>query len=315
MEYRKLGNTELEVSRLCFGSLTIGPLQAGLGLEEGSAVIKAALDLGVNFIDTAELYRTYDYIREAIRGRREKVVISSKCYAYDAEGAEKSLNKALKELDTDYIDIFSLHEQESEYTLKGHREAMEYFIRAKEKGYIRSFGISTHAVAAVRASLKYREIEVLHPIVNIAGLGIMDGSIEEMLKAVSEAADAGKGIFAMKPLGGGNMIRNSGECFDFVLKNRTLHSIAVGMQSVEEVISNVAIFEGEKIPEEISSKLKAKRRRLHIDTWCSGCGSCSRRCAQKAITVQEGKAVVDPDKCVLCGYCSASCPEFCIKVV
>ncbi len=315
MEYRKLGNTELEVSRLCFGSLTIGPLQAGLGLEEGSAVIKAALDLGVNFIDTAELYRTYDYIREAIRGRREKIIISSKCYAYDVEGAEKSLSKALKELGTDYIDIFSLHEQESEYTLKGHREAMEYFIRAKEKGYIRSFGISTHAVAAVQASLKYREIEVLHPIVNLAGLGIIDGSITDMLKAVSEAADAGKGIFSMKPLGGGNMIRNSGECFDFVLNNRSLHSIAVGMQSVEEVISNVAIFAGGNVPEEISSKLKAKRRRLHIDTWCSGCGSCSRKCAQKAITIREGKAVVDPDKCVLCGYCSASCPDFCIKVI
>lgn len=315
MEYRKLGNTELEVSRLCFGSLTIGPLQAGLGLEEGSAVIKAAFDLGVNFIDTAELYRTYDYIRDVIRGRREKIIISSKCYAYDAEGAEKSLSKALKELDTDYIDIFSLHEQESEYTLKGHREAMEYFIRAKEKGYIRSFGISTHAVAAVRASLKYREIEVLHPIINLTGLGIIDGSIADMLKAVSEAADSGKGIFSMKPLGGGNMIKNSGECFDFVLNNRDLHSIAVGMQSIEEVISNVTIFEGGSVPEEIRSRLKAKQRRLHIDTWCSGCGSCSRRCAQKAIAIENGKAVVDREKCVLCGYCSASCPDFCIKVI
>jgi len=315
MEYRKLGNTELEVSRLCFGSLTIGPLQAGLSLEEGSTVIKAAFDLGVNFIDTAELYRTYDYIRDAIKGRREKIIISSKCYAYDAAGAEKSLSKALKELDTDYIDIFSLHEQESEYTLKGHQEAMEYFLKAKEKGYIRSFGISTHAVAAVRASLKYREIEVLHPIVNLAGLGIIDGSIKDMLKAVSEAAGAGKGIFSMKPLGGGNMISKSVECFDFVLSNSDLHSIAVGMQSVEEVINNVAIFEGGNVPEEISSRLKTKKRKLHIDSWCSGCGSCSRKCAQKAIAIEAGKAVVDPEKCVLCGYCSAVCPDFCIKVI
>lgn len=315
MDYRVLGNTNLKVSRLCFGSLTIGPLQAKLGLEEGASLIEAAFDMGVNFIDTAELYQTYDYIRKAIKGRRENIIISSKCYAHNSDGAEQSLKKALKELDTDYIDIFSLHEQESEYTLKGHQEAMEYFIRAKEKGYIRSFGISTHAVAAVKASLKYKDIEVLHPIVNLRGLGILDGNIDDMLKAVAEAARAGKGIFSMKPLGGGNMIKDSKKCFEFVLSNDDLHSIAVGMQSAEEVINNVMVFEGKNIPEDISQILKNKKRALLIDTWCTGCGSCSRKCAQKAITMENGKAVVDPSKCVLCGYCSAYCPDFCIKVI
>lgn len=315
MEYRMLGNTGLKVSRLCFGSLTIGPLQAKLGLEEGASVIKAAFDMGVNFIDTAELYETYDYIRKAIKGRREEIIISTKCYAYTREGAEKSLKKALEELDTDYIDIFSLHEQESELTMKGHHEAMEYFIGAKEKGYIRSFGISTHAIAAVKASLKFSEIEVIHPIVNKRGLGIIDGDINNMLDAVSKANSKGKGIFSMKPLGGGNMIKDSKECFDFVLSNENLHSIAVGMQSVEEVTNNVMIFEGKKVPEDISSQLKEKKRRLLIDSWCSGCGSCARKCAQKAITLEGGKAVVNPEKCVLCGYCSASCPDFCIKVI
>lgn len=315
MDYRMLGNTGLKVSRLCFGSLTIGPLQAGLDLEAGTAVIRTAFDLGVNFIDTAELYNTYDYIRNAIKGRRESIVISTKCYAYDQKGAEISLKKALEELDTDYIDIFSLHEQESEHTIRGHQEAMEYFIRAKEKGYIRSFGISTHAIAAVKASMKYKEIEVLHPIVNRRGLGILDGDINEMLSAVSEARGAGKGIFSMKPLGGGNMIKESKECFDFVLSNNDLHSIAVGMQSVEEVKNNVLIFEGKQVPEEISLKLKDKKRKLMIDFWCTGCGTCSKKCTQKAITLKNGKAVVDPAKCVLCGYCSAYCPEFCIKVI
>lgn len=315
MDYRILGNTKLRVSRLCFGSLTISPLQAKLGLEEGASVIKAAIDMGVNFIDTAELYRAYDYIRKAVKGKREDIVISTKCYAYTREGAEESLKKALKELDTDYIDIFSLHEQESEHTLKGHQAAIEYFIKAKEKGYIRSFGISTHAVAAVKASLKYKEIEVLHPIVNKRGLGIIDGDINGMLDAVAEAYRQGKGIFSMKPLGGGNMIKDSAECFDFVLSNDNLHSIAVGMQSVEEVTNNVMVFEGRKVPDDIHIRLKEKKRRLLIDFWCTGCGSCSKKCAQKAITLEGGRAVVDPDKCVLCGYCSAYCPDFCIKVV
>lgn len=315
MDYSILGDSELKVSRLCFGSLTIGPLQAKLSLEEGVSVIKAAFDMGINFIDTAELYGTYDYIRKAVKGRRENIVISTKCYAYTWEGAEKSLKKALKELNTDYIDIFSLHEQESEYTLKGHQEAMEYFIKAKEKGYIRSFGISTHAIAAVKASLKYKEIEVLHPILNMKGLGIIDGNVDEMLDAVAKAHKAGKGIYSMKPLGGGNLIKESAKCFDFVLSNNNLHSIAVGMQSIEEVTNNVMIFEGKQVPEGIGTQIKDKKRRLLIDFWCIGCGSCMRKCAQKAITLEKGKAVVDPDKCVLCGYCSAFCPEFCIKVV
>lgn len=315
MDYSILGDSELKVSRLCFGSLTIGPLQAKLSLEEGVSVIKAAFDMGINFIDTAELYGTYDYIRKAVKGRRENIVISTKCYAYTREGAEKSLKKALKELNTDYIDIFSLHEQESEYTLKGHQEAMEYFIKAKEKGYIRSLGISTHAIAAVKASLKYKEIEVLHPILNMKGLGIIDGNVDEMLDAVAKAHKAGKGIYSMKPLGGGNLIRESAKCFDFVLSNNNLHSIAVGMQSIEEVTNNVMIFEGKQVPEGIGTQIKDKKRRLLIDFWCIGCGSCMRKCAQKAITLEKGKAVVDPDKCVLCGYCSAFCPEFCIKVV
>ncbi|MGE5633267.1 MAG: aldo/keto reductase [Caulobacteraceae bacterium] len=315
MDYRELGKTGLKVSRLCFGGLTVGPLQAKLELEAGAGVIRKAFDMGVNFIDTAELYGTYNYIREASKGIRKKIIISTKCYAYAKEGAEESLFKALRELNTDYIDIFSLHEQESELTLKGHEEAIEYFIKAKEKGYMRSFGISTHAIAAVKAALKHNEIEVIHPIVNKKGLGIIDGNIDEMLEAISEANKAGKGIYSMKPLGGGNLISDSSACFDFVLRNPDIHSVAVGMQSLEEVISNICTFENREVPEDIKLKLMKKQRRLIVDFWCIGCGSCERKCSHNAISVIEGKAVVNREKCVLCGYCSSCCPEFCLKII
>jgi aryl-alcohol dehydrogenase-like predicted oxidoreductase len=68
MIYTELGRTGLSVSRLCFGALTVGPLQSNLPLNEGAAVIRYALEQGVNFIDTAKLYGTYPYIREALRG-------------------------------------------------------------------------------------------------------------------------------------------------------------------------------------------------------------------------------------------------------
>ncbi|MFZ5351131.1 MAG: aldo/keto reductase [Bacillota bacterium] len=315
MEYRVLGNTGIKVSRLCFGSLTVGPLQARLDIAEGAAVIREALDRGVNFIDTAELYQNYDCIKMAVKGIRDNIIISTKCYAYTAESAEESLMKALKELNTDYIDVFSLHEQENEMTIKGHYDALEYFVKAKKKGIIRSIGISTHATAAVKAALKFSEIEVIHPIINKNGLGIIDGTLHDMLSAVEEAWSSGKGIYSMKALGGGNLIASAQECFDFVLSKPFIHSVAVGMQSKAEVMNNILIFEGSSVPPELSSEINSRKRGLHIDYWCTGCGNCVGVCGQNALTLKEGKAVVNREKCVLCGYCSAYCKDFCIKIV
>lgn len=315
MDYRYLGNSGLLVSRLCFGSLTMGPLQAKLSVEEGAALLQEAFDRGVNFVDTAELYNNYEYIKHAIKSRRDKVIISAKSYAYSKVTAEASLQKAMKELNTDYIDIFSLHEQESEHTIRGHQEALEYFMKAKEKGYIRAVGISTHNVAAVVAALRYPEIQVIHPILNIAGLGIIDGSKDEMLEAIEHAAKAGKGIYSMKALGGGNLIHSAKECFDFVLSNQNIHSIAVGMQSKAEIINNIAVFEGREAPEEVKSQISNKQRKLLIDSWCNGCGSCIDKCQQKALKLVDGKSQVNSEKCVLCGYCSAYCKDFCIKII
>lgn len=316
MEYNKLGKTGLKVSKLCFGGLTVGPLQANLSIEDGAEVITEAFDRGVNFIDTAELYETYGHIKKALELTKQKdIIISTKSYAYSKDTAEKSLQKALRELDRDYIDIFLLHEQENEYTLKGHYEALEYFIKMKEKGIVRAVGISTHNIAAVKASLKMDEIEVIHPIINKNGLGIQDGTIDEMIEALKKAKSKNKGIYGMKPLGGGNLLSSIDECFEFVFSLPFLDSIAVGMQRKEEVIANLCRFNGEKIPSKIEEKLSTKNRKLHIDFWCKRCGKCVEACKGNALRIEKDKLIVDTNKCVLCGYCSSYCPEFCIKVV
>jgi len=151
VEYSFLGNTGLKVSRMCVGALTIGPLQANLSLNDGAMVIAKALENGINFIDTAELYRTYAQIKKAIETTSIVPIIATKTYAYDRKKAEESLEKARSQLGLDVIDIFMLHEQESIYTIKGHMEALEYFIEAKQKGLVRSVGVSTHNIEVVRA--------------------------------------------------------------------------------------------------------------------------------------------------------------------
>lgn len=315
MEYRELGRTGLKVSRLCFGGLVIGPLQKNLSVEEGGEVIAEALRLGVNFIDTADLYETYGHIRRAMEITGIKPVIATKSYAYDREGAKRTVDKALTSLGLDHIDIFLMHEQESIHTIRGHWEALEYYLELKQQGVIGAVGLSTHHIAAVRASLEVPEIEVLHAITNKAGLGVCDGTMDQMLDAIRDAYGQGKAIYGMKPFGGGNLLHSFRDCLEFVTSIPYLHSIALGMQSIEEVRMNVALFNDlEKGIKEVENYRPQNKKSLHVDFWCEKCGSCVRRCKQKALSLKDGKLDIDRDKCVLCGYCASICPAFALKV-
>ncbi|MGI6571429.1 MAG: aldo/keto reductase [Caldicoprobacterales bacterium] len=314
MNYRALGNTGIVVSRICFGTLTISPLQRNLSLKEGCRVLDRAVDQGINFIDTADLYRTYPYIREALK-RKPDLIVSTKSYAYDKKTAQETLTRALKETGRDYVDLFLLHEQEGPLTLKGHEEALQFFLRQKEKGLIRAVGISTHFVAAVKAAAKISEIDVIHPILNFRGMGIVDGTLTEMEQAVATAYKAGKGIYVMKALGGGHLLKNFEKALDYILDFPYTHSIALGMQRPEEVDANVEYFAKREISEQLRRQLKQYKRELIVEYWCQGCGNCIQRCNQSALHLKDGKAMVDQDKCVLCGYCGTVCKELAIKVI
>lgn len=315
MEYNYLGNTGIKVSKMAFGTLTVSPLQKNMKVAESLSVFMEAYNRGVNFFDTAEGYENYDHIKNFLKHvDRKDVVISTKTYAYSRKQAEKSLKKALTEMETEYIDIFMLHEQMNEQTIRGHYDAIEYFLEMKEKGIIKAIGISTHFIEGVKAFGKFKDLEVIHPIVNYKGRGICDGNIEEMLEAINDLDDS-KGVFAMKPLGGGNLLSNIDKSFNFVLKLDFLDAIAVGMQNKNEVIFNVNKFEGKKNDNNLIEKLNFQKRKLHIADWCIGCGKCINVCQQKALSIKDNKAIVDLDKCTLCGYCSAKCYEFCIKII
>ncbi|HSH35681.1 aldo/keto reductase [Schnuerera sp.] len=311
----KLGNTSIEVSRLCFGSLTMTPFQANLTVKEGAYLIQYAYDKGINFIDTAEIYDNYNYIKEALKGiKREDYVITTKCYAYTKDMAKQSLELALKEIGTDYIDIFMLHEQESIHTLRGHQEAIEYFQKAKKMGKIRAIGISTHRIKGVLGGTISESIDIIHPIVNKEGIGIQDGNIEQMLVAIEKAYKSGKGIYAMKPLGGGHLIPKAQEAFNFVKNIPYIHSFAIGMQSKEEIDCNIGLIETGNIPDKLKNSLSNKKRRLIVADYCIGCGNCVNICKHNGIEIIDGRAVPN-ENCILCSYCARNCPEFCIKII
>ena len=324
MEYVKLSGRDITVSRLCLGTLTLGPLQADLGIEQGSGVIAYALSRGIDFLDTAQLYETYPIIREALRkSGKHDAVISSKTYAYTKELAVAAVDEARRGIDRDYIDIFMLHEQESVHTLRGHMEALEYLLECRERGIIRAVGASMHHIAAVNGVCEIMDtadikLDVIHPIYNMAGLGIVDGNADEMRAAMEKAKSLGCGIFAMKALGGGHLCKSAADSFDFVLDSGCVDAVAVGMQSEDEVDANIEYFEQRKFSEKSKAALSEKHRSLKIETYCEGCGLCVKRCPQNALSLSDDgtvrRAVCDEKKCVMCGYCSVKCPLFAIKV-
>ncbi len=312
LQYRELGNTGIKVSQICFGTLTLGPLQANLTPAQAEPLLRQAMDYGINFFDTAEIYGTYHHLARGLAGR-EQVVVATKSYAYTKEGMVKSLDKARREMARDIIDIFLLHEQEAR-TLPGHRPALEVLLSAKSEGIVRAVGISTHTVAGVLAAANLPEVDIIHPPVNLRGLGILDGSLADMLAAIQAACNRGKGIYAMKPLGGGHLLLQAEEALRFVFTVPGIASVAVGMQCETELLMNITVADGGEVPQEWSFRLAGKTRRLHVEEWCIGCGECIKRCEHEVLFLKEGTVHVLQDRCVFCGYCASVCPEYCLKV-
>lgn len=320
MQEVKLGWNGPMVSEVCFGSLAVSPLQGRVTFDEGVDVMRYAFERGVNWLDTAEIYANYDQIKAALISFPEVRVIS-KSYAVTGQEMAQSLEKARKGLDRDVIDFFLLHEQESALTLKGHHEAWEELLKAKEKGIIRGIGISTHAVAGVRGGALQPGLDVIHPIINKAGLGIIDGSLQDMLDAIAFASEMGLGMYAMKIFGGGHLAKAPEEAIDFVRNIPGIQGMALGMSTREEVDFNLDYIEGKPISEDLRQTVKYRERKLYIADWCQGCGRCVETCPQGALSMsvqREGygeQAEVNPDACVLCGYCGRVCPHFCLKIV
>lgn len=308
------------VSEVCFGSLAISPLQGRVSFAEGVRVLRYALEQGIDWIDTAEIYANYSQIAQALQYHPE-VRMVSKSYSVTAKEMSESIERARKELNRDVIDFFLLHEQESALTLKGHQGAWEELLKAKADGRVKYIGISTHAVDAVKAGALLPGIDVIHPIVNRQGLGIIDGTLEEMLEAIRFASELGIGIYAMKIFGGGHLATHPEEALDFITGTPWIQAMALGMSSVEEIDFNLNYLAGQEISEELRRSVTYRERKLYIADWCQGCGRCCEACPQSALSLEEvveggmAQATVEAGQCVLCGYCGRVCPHFCLKIV
>jgi predicted aldo/keto reductase-like oxidoreductase len=311
-----LGKTGLRINPLVFGTLPLGPLQAGLSAEEGGRLIRHALELGVTLLDTAELYGTYQHIRSALDGFVGDVRIASKTHAASAVQAREHVERALRELGVERLDIMHLHGARLSDPFVERAEVLDELLKMREEGKILHLGLSSHYISAMRKAAANEEIAAVHPLVNKTGMGILDGTAEEMAEAIKACSRSGKGVYAMKALAGGNLISEARASLRHVLRLPGVDAVAIGMLSKEEINANFDLCNGLAIDDTSWEILEKKRRRLKImEKFCKGCGQCVTACPSGALSLEDGKARVDEEQCVLCGYCAAACPEFMIRVI
>ena len=306
-----LGNTGIEVSIAGFGVLPMGPSQLALPVEEGANIIKYALKHGINFLDTAQYYRTYPYISKALDGESfDDIVICSKSLCYDYEGMMDAILEARKELNRDIIDFFLMHEVRYGQ-LEARAEAWKALKDAKAKGLVRAIGLSTHHVDVTHAAASIEELDVVFPLINYAGLGIRKGdefaTKEEMLDAITECHNAGKGVFSMKAFGGGSLTVSYQEALDYVFSKPVIDSVMIGFGKTAEVDDLLSYLDGSMAP---TYNPDISKKKVYINQEdCEGCGSCKEACPAGAIFYNEnGLAEVNHEKCLTCGYCSPVCP-------
>lgn len=163
MHKRYLGNTGIQVSEIAFGGVEIG-LPYGIGVKweedmlpekEAIQLLLTALDSGINFFDTARLYGVSEMIMgKAFAGRRDEIVLCTKCKHFrDKDGrlpddaqlkkiVQQSIGESLKALQTDYVDVYMLHQGDMEILKRD--VIQEEMQRLKEKGIARAIGVSTY---------------------------------------------------------------------------------------------------------------------------------------------------------------------------
>ncbi len=320
MEKIRLGKTGMMVTRLGFGGI---PIQR-LSESEAVRVVQRCLELGLNYIDTANGYTTSEErIGKAVKGRRQDVIIATKTFPGDAETVTKNLDLSLKRLDTDYIDLYQFHGVNNKETLDKILDPENglylLFEKFKKAGKIRHIGITSHQIDAAKEQVKTGKFETMMFPFNV----ITNEPAKELLPLCRQYD---VGFIVMKPLAGG-MLNNASICFKYLMQFPDVVSIP-GIEKVEEIEEIVKIYAG---PQKMTAAERKEMKRMVEelgDKFCRRCDYC-QPCAQgipislvmtfptfvkrlppdwylknPMITGQMEKAA----NCTECGECESRCP-------
>ncbi len=247
----RLGKTGLKLSKLGFGTFDLGPQGLNLTPEEGGRILAEAFRLGINFWDSSEDYGSHPHIASALQAvPRKEVVLSTKTDARSGDEARRSLAHSLKELGTDYLDIFFLHHVQSVWA-DGCPSLVKELRDVKATGSVKAIGVSTHSPPVLRQVSKCEDVDVVMTICCKADratveryrthIPIEDGSIAAMLHETKAAHLRGKGTIAMKVLGTAAppLIRDYRASIQSIANLNFVDAMVIGMKGLDEVQKDV----------------------------------------------------------------------------
>lgn len=309
-----LGKTGITVPQNAFGCL---PIQR-VSQETAVSLLRQAYEGGMRFFDTARAYSDSETkVGAAFEGMREKVYIASKTQAKTPEAFWQDLEASLRELRTDYIDLYQFHCVKQCWRHGDGSGMYEAMLEAKAQGKIRHIGVTAHLVGVAEELIASGLYETLQfPLSYL--------SSARDIALVRACEEKNMGFIAMKGLAGG-LLNNAEACMAFMLQHQALP--IWGIQREEELRQWLAFFEKEpEMTPELKALIEADRISLSGD-FCRGCGYCMpctmgitiNQCARMSQMVRRAPSQVwlnehwqaemeKIDDCIDCGLCMTRCP-------
>jgi predicted aldo/keto reductase-like oxidoreductase len=262
MKTMRLGKTDLLVSRVGIGGIPLTRIPE----DEAVKVVRHALDLGVNFIDTARAYKDSEIrIGKVIAGHRDQVIIATKGGWADKAQVQKSIEESLERLNTDYIDVWQFHGIQNVDHLNwvlGRSGVMETAKQAQKEGKIRHIGFSGHNVGAACEAVSTGCFETVQFPFNF-----IQNEAEERLISLAQEHDIG--FIAMKPFAGG-AIKDASLAFKYLLQFDNVLPDP-GISSVEEIEEIVNIVNN---PRNLTSEDRRRMDEIHANVGTRYCRQC-----------------------------------------
>jgi predicted aldo/keto reductase-like oxidoreductase len=241
----KLGKTGLIVPRLALGTGTHGGNQSSdmtrMGVGNWVKIARYAHERGVTFYDAADLYGSHQNVKEILKEvPREKAILLSKIWTrpekWNTDSPEKTIDRFRTETGSDYFDILLLHCMTNAKWQEEKKPYIEALSKAKQKGMIKTLGVSCHSFDALKLAVDDPWVEVILARINPESV-IMDASSEEVMAVLKKAHDSGKGIIGMKIFGEGKLTEENQreKSLRYVIGSKNVDCMTIGMTSIEQV--------------------------------------------------------------------------------
>ncbi len=311
-----LGKTGITVPQNGFGAL---PVQRR-SMEDAVKLLRRAYEGGMRYFDTARAYSDSESkLGAAFEGMRDKIYIATKTTATSGDKVKEDLETSLRELRTDYIDVYQLHMVDRVYARGDGSGVYEALLEAKEAGKIRHIGVTAHKIGVAFDLVRSGLYETLQfPFSYL--------SDERDFELAKLASDSGMGFVAMKGLAGG-LITRSDVAMAF-LENYPYVLPIWGVQRENELEEWLSYMDDTPAwTDEMQEYIENEKKELAGD-FCRGCGYCMptcpvgitiNQCARMSLMLRRAPSEVwlsehwqaemkKIDDCIGCGQCTAHCP-------